>query len=78
MAKALLIAEKPDLMRKVKAVYDSMGFKDTIDFASFAGHTMVLKSPEEYNKDWKEWKAENLPMIPSKFEYKPSSDIGMG
>lgn len=72
MTRALLIAEKPGLMRKVKAVYDRRGFKDTIDFTSFAGHTMVLKSPEEYNSDWKVWKADNLPMIPAKFQYKPS------
>ena len=74
MAKALLIAEKPDLMRKVKAVYSKMGFKDTIDFTSFAGHTMVLKQPGEYNPSWEKWNIGDLPLIPNKFEYKPSAD----
>lgn len=72
--RALLIAEKPDLMRKVRDVYNSEGFKDEIDFTSFAGHTMVLKSPEDYNSDWEKWRIDTLPIIPKKFEYKPSSD----
>lgn len=72
--RVLLIAEKPDLMRKVKAVYDSEGFVDDIEFTSFAGHTMTLKGPEDYTEDWKLWDTKFLPMIPKKFEYKPSPD----
>ena len=75
MARALLIAEKPDLMRHVKAVYDKYGHKDIIDFESFAGHTMTLQSPEKYNAEWGgKWVLTNLPMIPSKFYYEPSKD----
>ena len=74
MAKALLIAEKPDLKRKVQEAYRKFGHKDTIDFESFIGHTMKLKDPVEYNPDWKSWRQDVLPMIPDKFEYKPSPD----
>lgn len=71
MAKALLIAEKPDLMRKVKSVYERLGHNDTIDFVAFHGHSMGLKLPKEYKEEWGLWRKENLPMIPDKFEYKP-------
>ena len=54
MGKALLIAEKPSLMRDVKKVYDKnkSSFKDEIDFQTFAGHTMSLKLPGEINPAW--------------------------
>jgi DNA topoisomerase III len=69
--KALLIAEKPDLMREIKAVYDKYGHKDEIVFKSFVGHTMTLKEPEDYTPQWEKWDLSVLPMIPKKFEYKP-------
>lgn len=72
MAKALLIAEKPALMRNVKAVYEKYGHKDEIHFKSFAGHTMGLIQPQEYNTDWEKWNLDTLPMIPEKFRYAPT------
>lgn len=72
--RALLIAEKPSLMRAIEEVYRKMSMKDTIDFMSFAGHTMTLKNPDEYKEDWKKWDMAVLPMIPDKFEYKPTKD----
>lgn len=69
--RALLIAEKPDLMRKIKAVYDKYGHEDHITFKHFVGHIVRLKEPGEYKQDWKEWNIEQLPMIPEKFEYVP-------
>lgn len=35
------------------------------------GHLLGLKMPEDYNKDWSEWKMESLPMIPKKSGIKP-------
>lgn len=67
--RALLIAEKPDLMRKIKAVYDKYGHEDHITFKHFVGHIVKLKEPGEYKKEWEEWNLEQLPMIPDKFEY---------
>ncbi|MGL4336619.1 MAG: DNA topoisomerase [Turicibacter sp.] len=70
MARALLIAEKPSLMREVQAVYKTMGFPDTLDFKSFRGHTMTLLAPGDYTEDWEKWDIKQLPMIPQKFRYK--------
>ncbi len=70
MARALLIAEKPSLMREVQAVYKSMNFPDQIDFKSFRGHTMTLFSPGDYTTEWEKWDMKMLPMIPPKFKYK--------
>ena len=48
MARALLIAEKPSLMREVQAVYKTMNYPDQIDFKCFRGHTMTLYAPADY------------------------------
>ena len=76
MAKALLIAEKPSLMRDVQSAYknNKSKIKDDIDFASFAGHTMSLKNPGEIKPEWEKWSLSTLPRIPEKFEYKVSKD----
>lgn len=75
MAKALLIAEKPSLMREIQDVYRKIQFPDQIDFKSFAGHTMTLYSPEDYEEAWAERKNPDiLPMIPGPFRYKPTPD----
>ena len=52
MARALLIAEKPSLMKEVQAVYKTMNYPDQIDFKCFRGHTMTLYAPADYTKDW--------------------------
>lgn len=70
MAKALLIAEKPSLMRDVKDVYEKRGFKDTIDFIAFRGHSMMIANPKDQNAEWEKWKIDLLPMIPNPFKYK--------
>lgn len=70
MARALLIAEKPSLMREVQAVYKTMNYPDQIDFKSFRGHTMTLFAPGDYTPEWEKWDLNTLPMIPSKFKYK--------
>lgn len=70
--KALLIAEKPQLMRDIQAVYNKMSHPDQIDFIALAGHVVELKSPEEYKNEWgKPWRLEVLPMIPEPFQYNP-------
>lgn len=70
--KALLIAEKPSLMREIREVYQKMSHPDEIHFASFVGHVVALKEPEDYKEEWgRPWRLEVLPMIPEKFEFKP-------
>lgn len=67
--RALLIAEKPDAMKKFKAVYDKYGHEDTIVFKSLSGHVVKLKEPGAYKEEWGTWNLNQLPMIPDKFEY---------
>lgn len=68
--RALLIAEKPSLMRDIQKVYKKMNMDITIDFTSFVGHVVELKEPHEYNAEWKKWDLQLLPMIPQRFEFR--------
>lgn len=77
LTKALLIAEKPSLMRAIQDAYavvkPKLGFE--IDFTSLRGHFMELKEPEEYDSKWgKPWNIESLPIVPNKFEFKIKND----
>lgn len=72
MEKALLIAEKPSLMKAIMSVYNKNKkiIPYDICFLSFAGHIMSLKQPQEYNSNWEKWNRNDLPIIPKKFTYK--------
>lgn len=75
MARALLIAEKPSLMREIQTVYNKIDHPDTIEFMAFAGHTMSLCEPNEYNDEWAaKWNWEQLPMVPTTWKIKVSAD----
>ena len=41
------------------------------------GHLLELKDPHEYKSEWRSWKVETLPMIPSKFALKAKDDKGV-
>lgn len=69
---ALLIAEKPSLMREIQGVYNrhknELDF--SIDFMAQAGHLLGLKSPKEVNTSkYSKWSLETLPEI-FPYEYK--------
>ncbi len=69
--KALLLAEKPSLMRDLKSAYDKMSFADHIDFMALRGHILENFMPEEYDVSWgRPWRAEVLPLIPEVTKYK--------
>ena len=70
MKRALLIAEKPSLMRDIEKVYKKMTLPYEIDFAAFVGHVVELKEPHEYNVEWKKWDLNLLPMMPQKYEFR--------
>lgn len=74
--RALLIAEKPSLMQEIQKVYNNGNFSDSIEFMAFAGHTMGLCEPGDYNQSWGEkvWKWDDLPMIPTKWKTRVSKD----
>ena len=70
--KALLIAEKPSLMREVKGVYDKHKgeFPDQIDFMAQAGHLVGLKTPKEVDEEkYGKWDLKFLPEV-YPYEYK--------
>jgi hypothetical protein len=54
MTKALLIAEKPDLSRKIEAVYNANRKKIPylIDFQAQRGHLMTLKLSLSEHTEW--------------------------
>ncbi len=66
MAKALLIAEKPSLMREIQKIYQKhkaeIGIE--IDFMAQAGHLVGLKSPKEIDKEkYGKWSLGSFPTI---------------
>ncbi|ARK21874.1 type IA DNA topoisomerase [Sporosarcina ureae] len=38
------------------------------------GHLVELKEPKEYRKEWASWNLSSLPILPTNYEYKVSSD----
>ncbi len=69
--KALLIAEKPSLMRKIRDVVNQKGFKDEITFVAQAGHLLTLKTPAEIDHKYKKWELQTVPVV-YPYEYKIS------
>lgn len=76
MPKALLIAEKPSLKRKIETVYKNN--KDKIPFdmvcVAQAGHLLGLKMPNEIDSYMQTWKLDNFPWFPESFPLKVISD----
>jgi len=72
MKKALLIAEKPSLMRAIKDIYDSHKneLDVSIDFTAQHGHLVRLLLPSEVDEHYKKWVPENFP-IDVPYIYKP-------
>jgi DNA topoisomerase-3 len=70
------IAEKPSVARDIAEVigakqrkdgyYEGNGYQVTWTF----GHFCTLKEPHDYTEQWKFWRLEDLPMIPSHFGIK--------
>jgi len=79
--KTLIIAEKPSVGRDLAAAIPGQTFKRAADRNSLeserviiswaVGHLLGLADPEDYNPDWKRWRAADLPMLPEKFKLKP-------
>ena len=77
MMKKLIIAEKPsvatDLARvlgRVKKVGDYFENDEWI-ISSAIGHLVELYMPEDFDKKWKSWRMQSLPIVPEKFQLKP-------
>ena len=79
----LLIAEKPDLMRKIEHCYKSNRDKIPyeIDFVSQRGHLVTLKYPDEIDESLKDWTWDTLPINPEEhggWQYKIIKDKKTG
>ena len=76
------IAEKPSVARDLADVLGARTRRDGyIEGNGFCvtwvyGHLCSLKDPEDYNPNWKYWKLEDLPIIPSQFGIKLREDEG--
>lgn len=72
--KKLVIAEKPSVARDIARVLGCnkkektyMEGKDYVVTWGL-GHLVTLADPEDYNKNYKEWKMEDLPMMPEQLK----------
>lgn len=74
--KQLVLAEKPSVAREIARVLNCStkgkgyleGQKYVVTWA--LGHLVTLAEPEEYDKKLKEWRMEDLPMLPSNMKLK--------
>jgi DNA topoisomerase-3 len=74
--KALVLAEKPSVAREIARVLKcnnkNKGFLEGSKYiVTWAlGHLVTLAEPEDYDKKYKEWRIEDLPMLPSSMKLK--------
>jgi len=74
METALVIAEKPSLMKAIQSAYNALVAKGgsypyKLEFTCFAGHAMKLMEPEKYDSRYEKWEESTLPFIPDEFKY---------
>ncbi|MBU4643031.1 type IA DNA topoisomerase [Bacillus toyonensis] len=83
----LILAEKPNQAKAYAEAFPKVEKKDghfyvppcsllpsggNITWAY--GHLVELKSPQDYKKEWEKWDLSQLPILPSRYEYKVSAD----
>lgn len=77
MAKAVVLAEKPSVARDIARVLNcnkkGNGFLegDRYIVTWALGHLVTHATPEQYDKKYKEWKMEDLPILPKPFKLIP-------
>jgi DNA topoisomerase-3 len=77
------IAEKPSVAKDIAEIigakqrndgyWEGNGYQVTWTF----GHLCTLKEPHDYNENWKYWKLEDLPIVPSNFGIKLITNQGV-
>lgn len=80
--KVLVLAEKPSVGRELARVLDcgrqSKGSFEGKDYVvTWAlGHLVTLKEPEDYEDKYREWRLEDLPMLPGRMDLKVIKKTG--
>lgn len=80
--KSLIIAEKPSVARDIARVLRCTRNQDgAIEGDNYIvtwglGHLVTLADPEDYDPKYKEWKMDNLPMMPEKFKLEVIKQTG--
>lgn len=80
--KSLVIAEKPSVARDIARVLKcSKNINGAIEGGQYVvtwglGHLVTLADPEDYDKKYKEWKMEYLPMVPETFKLEVIKQTG--
>ena len=77
------IAEKPSVAKEIAYIigansrkdgyFEGNGYAVTWTF----GHLCTLKTPDDYQADWKKWNLNTLPMLPEKFQTKLIKNKGV-
>lgn len=80
--KSLIIAEKPSVARDIARVLRCTRSQDgAIEGDNYIvtwglGHLVTLADPEDYDPKYKEWKMDNLPVMPDKFKLEVIKQTG--
>lgn len=85
MNNVVILAEKPSQAqayaeafpehKRQDGYYDvaGEGYNNTVITYGF-GHLVELYNPDDYEKDWKNWNLETLPIFPENYKFKVSND----
>ena len=79
----LCVAEKPSVAKDIAEILGARSRKDGYwegngYWVSWTfGHLCTLKEPHDYKENWKYWKLEDLPIIPTNFGIKVVDDPGI-
>jgi len=74
--KSLVLAEKPSVAREIarvlKCSHKAKGYLEGEQYVvTWAlGHLVTLAEPEDYDQKLKEWRLEDLPMLPPRMKLK--------
>lgn len=77
------IAEKPSVAKEIAHIVGAKSRKDGyFEGNGYAvtwtfGHFCTLYAPDEYDPAWKQWRLENLPMLPERFETRLMDNAGV-
>ncbi|WP_349945098.1 DNA topoisomerase III [Lacrimispora sp. BS-2] len=80
--KSLIIAEKPSVARDIaRVLHCTKNHDGVIEGEKYVvtwglGHLVTLADPEDYDPKYKEWKMEDLPMMPDQFRLEVIKQTG--